>query len=61
MYWDGLVYDGVVPNKGVLLATAHPDSVKELIGIVNSMCDAKGNNYNFETQTWKDVGIILQK
>lgn len=61
MYWDGLVYDGVMPNKGILLATAHPDSVKELISIVNNMCDAKGNNYNFEAKTWKDVGIIIQK
>ena len=61
MYWDGLVYDGITPSKGVLLATTHPDSVKELINIVNNMCDAKGNNYNFETKTWEDVGIIIQK
>lgn len=61
MYWDGLVYDGITPTKGVLLATTHPDSVKGLISIVNDMRDAKGNNYNFEAKTWNDVGIIVQK
>lgn len=61
MYWDGLVYDGVTPNKGILLAATHPNSVKELITIVNNMCDANGNQYNFETKTWDEVGIVMQK
>ena len=61
MYWDGLVYDGITPTKGILLATSHPDSVKELMSIVNGMCDAKGNKYNFETKTWQQEGIIIQK
>lgn len=57
MYWDGLVYDGITPSKGILLATSHPDSVKELISIVNNMCDANGNKYSFETKTWQQVGM----
>lgn len=61
MYWDGLVYDGIKPGKGILLAASHPDSVKELISIVNTMCDTNGNKYNFETKTWEDVGIVIQK
>lgn len=61
MYWDGLVYDGIKPDKGVLVAMEHPDSVKNLLQIVNTMCDANGNNYNLEARTWKDLGIIIQK
>lgn len=61
MYWDGLIYDGITPNKGILLAASHPDSVKNLVSIVNTMCDANGNNYSFETKTWEQEGIILQK
>lgn len=55
MYWDGLVYDRVTPSKGILLANTHPDSVKELISIVNEMYDAQGNKYNFETKIWQEV------
>lgn len=61
MYWDGLVYDGIVPTKGILVASNHPESVKSLVSIVNTMCDANGNNYNFETRTWEQEGIIIQK
>ncbi|MCH5270240.1 MAG: sensor histidine kinase [Lachnospiraceae bacterium] len=61
MYWDGLVYDGITPTKGILLANTHPNSVKELISIVNNMYDAKGNKYNFETKTWQQEGIVIQK
>lgn len=31
------------------------------ISIVNTMCDTNGNKYNFETKTWEDVGIVIQK
>ena len=61
MYWDGLVYDGIVPTKGILVATSHPDSVRNLVAIVNTMRDANDNNYNFEVKTWEDVGITIQK
>lgn len=61
MYWDGLVYDGVNPDIAKLIAKNHPDSVKTLISIVNDMKDQKGNNYNFELATWKDVGIDTEK
>lgn len=61
MYWDGLVYDGIKPTKGILLATSHSNSVQELIAIVNTMCDANGNQYVFEVKTWEDVGIAIQK
>ena len=60
MYWDGLVYDGIRPHKGVLLAANHPESVKSLLNIVNSMKDADGNNYNFITETWNDRGIQIK-
>lgn len=61
MYWDGLVYDGIKPDKGILIASEHTDSVKSLVSIVNTMHDANGNNYNFTLKTWKDEGIIIQK
>lgn len=53
--------DGITPSKGILLAATHPDSVKELILIVNEMYDAQGNKYNFETKTWQQEGIVIQK
>lgn len=57
MYWDGLVYDGIKPNKGILVASNHPDSVDKLIDIVNTMQDCNGNNYKLETKTWRELGI----
>ena len=59
MYWDGLVFDGITPNKGFLVAESHPASVISLIAIVNSMKDANGNNYNFGIKTWKDLGLNI--
>ena len=61
MYWDALVFDGIVPNKGILLASSHPESVEKIVSIINTMCDANGNNYNFETKTWNQEGIIIRK
>ena len=61
MYWDGLVYDGIQPTQGILVAESHPDSVKTLVSIVNTMKDANGKNYNFITQTWKEVGLCISK
>lgn len=58
MYWDGLVYDGIKPDKGILLAVEHPESVKNLISIVNTMCDANGNSYNLTTMTWAEAGLV---
>ena len=57
MYWDGLVYDGITPTKGFLVAKEHPETVLELINIVNTMKDANGNSYNFEAITWNSLGI----
>ena len=57
MYWDGLVYDEIKPDFGVLVASEHPESVKNLISIVNTMSDAAGNNYNFSLKTWRDLGL----
>lgn len=57
MYWDGLVYDGIKPDCGVLVASTHPKTVSELIAIVNTMKDTNGNNYNFELKTWRDLGL----
>ena len=59
MYWDGLVYDGIKPDKGILVASEHPNSVINLLQIVNTMCDTNGNNYNFEAKTWQDLGIDI--
>lgn len=59
MYWDGLVYDGIKPDKGILVASEHPNSVINLLQIVNTMCDTNGNNYNFEAKTWQDLGINI--
>lgn len=57
MYWDGLIFDNVTPDYGVLVAEQHPDSVKNLIQIVNTMRDANGNNYHFEAKTWSELGL----
>lgn len=57
MYWDGLVYDGIKPDCGVLVASTHPKTVSDLIAIVNTMKDTNGNNYNFELKTWRDLGL----
>ena len=57
MYWDGLVYDGIKPDNGFLVAKEHPESVKNLIQIVNTMKDANDNNYHFATKTWSDYGL----
>lgn len=57
MYWDGLIYDNITPTKGYLVANEHPDSVKELISIVNTMEDANGNSYNLEAITWESLDI----
>ena len=60
MYWDGLVYDGVIPDKGYLVAQSHPDSVASLVHIVNTMKDANGKNYNLELKQWAELGIIIK-
>lgn len=60
MYWDGLVYEGMKPNKGILIGSVHPDSVKNMIEYVNKMKDANGNNYNFETVTWEEKNIPIE-
>lgn len=57
MYWDGFVYDGIEPDTGILVAQAHPNSVSELIGIVNEMEDAHHHHYNFVAKTWEELGI----
>ena len=59
MYWDGLVFDGITPDRGILVASEHPESVRGLIQIVNTMRDASGNNYHLETATWADCGLDL--
>ena len=60
MYWDGLVYDGISPDKGYLVAQSHPDSVASLVHIVNNMKDANGNYYNLELKQWAELGIIIK-
>lgn len=57
MYWDGLVFDGIQPSRGILISAEHPDSVKQIVQAVNQRRDAKGNLYNVELKTWKDEGL----
>ena len=57
MYWDGCVFDGKKPTKGILISAEHPDSVKKIIDVLNTMQDANGENYCFELKTWKEEGI----
>ncbi|QEC68572.1 sensor histidine kinase [Panacibacter ginsenosidivorans] len=61
MYWDGCVIDGINPQVGILISAVHPNSVKKLVDIVNSMKDQNGNNYNFIMKTWRDEMIPYPK
>ena len=61
MYWDGLIYDGITPTQGFLVAKQHPDSVLGLIDIVNTMEDANGNSYNLKAITWEDCDITQNR
>ena len=40
-----------------LISAEHPDSVKDIISVLNTMHDANGDNYCFELKTWKEEGI----
>lgn len=57
MYWDGCVLDALQPTKAILICARHPQSVLDLIQLVNGMKDLGGNNYTIEAKTWKDEGI----
>jgi hypothetical protein len=57
MYWDGCIIDGVNPNKGILIASNHPESVVHMINHINGLKAGNGVNYNFELKTWNDEGI----
>ena len=57
LYWDGFVFDGIQPSKGILISVEYPDSEKQIIQAVNQRRDAKGVNYDIELETWKDEGL----
>jgi hypothetical protein len=57
MYWDGCVYDGKNPTNGILISAEHPQSVKDILVVINQMQDSNGNNYSFELKTWSEEGI----
>lgn len=57
MYWDGLINENITPTCGILVADEHPEWVQNLIIQVNELTDQKGNNYNFVTSTWKELGV----
>ena len=57
MYWDGCIIDGLKPDTGVLIASTHPQSVKDLIKYMNQMTDSSGNNYHLILKTWREEGI----
>lgn len=60
MYWDGLVYENMSPNVGIILGNNHPDSVIRMIEYINKMTDANGNHYNFKLETWEDKNINIE-
>lgn len=57
MYWDGLVFDGINPDVGILIAAEHPKSVEAIVDLVNSRLDDNERNYNFIMKTWNQEGI----
>ncbi|MBE5910964.1 ATP-binding protein [Pseudobutyrivibrio sp.] len=57
MYWDGLINDGTTPTCGILVADEHPEWVIKLVSEINKQLDSNGNNYNFVTDTWKNLGV----
>ena len=57
MYWDGLVFDELDPYQGLLVAVEHPQTVQDMVKIVNTMKDAKGRQYNLKCTTWMELGI----
>ena len=61
MYWDGLVFDGIIPNKGIIVADEHPDSVKDMVSVVNTLIDSNGNHYNFTCELWTEHLDDLKK
>lgn len=61
MYWDGCIIDGIQPSQAILIASSHPQTVKDLLKYINHMKDSLGNNYNFVLKEWKDEGIDYPK
>ena len=57
MYWDGLVFDGVRPNRGMLIASQFGNGVEEVRLLLNSRLDHEGIRYNFETITWHEKQV----
>lgn len=57
LYWDGLVYDGINPDVGVLIAAEHPKSVEAIVELVNNRLDDNKRKYNFIMKTWNQEGI----
>ena len=61
MYWDGYIFDHPDTNKSVteaiLIASEHPESVKNIIPVINERLDSKGNKYNLILRTWKEEGV----
>ncbi len=57
MYWDGAIQDGLIPTRGILIASEHPKSVLEVLALTNTLRDAAGDLYVFQAKTWRDEGI----
>ena len=66
MYWDGYVYDqqqlGNIesPSKARLIAPSHPSWAADVIENINRQKDSNEKNYNFELQTYDDLGITAE-
>ena len=57
MYWDGLVFDKVHPDKAIIIAEEHSSGVKTLVDVINGMKDQSGRKYNFVCKTWEDESL----
>lgn len=59
MYYDGCIADGMAMHEAVLIAHHHPQTVKDLLSVLNRQKDQKGNPYHFVLTTWAEEGIVL--
>ena len=59
MYWDGAVYDGIIPTEGVLIASDFSENLTEIIEYFNEKHDQNGNNYHIIMKKWEDENIKL--
>lgn len=57
MYWDGLVFDGIEPSEGILIASSLSDGAKKMMDHFNKRKDSNGKHYNLSFKTWADEAV----